>query len=330
MSKHNLIPLSARDEWTDALKGIRHSFAHTHDNSHAMHLTTGHPTYLYRYESGNTAIVCPISERSTEGKKDIVTPYGFSGFAGNQDCPDFPNHWNEFVCSRGYICGYISLNPLFENKTYFVSEEAHGTASLHFIDLDKSLTDIFESLDANRRRQIKNYRKHESGFIYDKTSLTVFFKENYYDFLKRYNLSSANYFKMETLDYLCSLENVFMVGTTDGNKVNSVYIFAHTPYEGLCLFNVSHPEAKETTPLLLWCGLKYFRSKKIPVMNLGGGSSDDDNISNSKRRYGAYSLPFRSLKQIYDKNSYDELSRLSGAGNGSTYFPAYRDPALKK
>jgi hypothetical protein len=329
LSKHILIPLEAKDEWNDALKGIRHSFAHTWDNCYAMSLTTSHRTFLYRYENNSVTIVCPVAEREFEGKTDIVTPYGFSGFAGNADCPEFAEEWKKFAASKGYVCGYISINPAFENSTYFDISDAFGSTSLYYIDLDRSLTDIFESLDSNRRRQIKHYRRSESSFIYDRVALTEFFKGNYYDFLDRYGMSRANYFSIETLEYLCSLENVFMAGTSGSEGINSVYIFAHTPFEGLCMFNVAKPEAKDATPLLLWCGLKYFRSKKIPLMNLGGGSADDDNVAQSKKRYGAYSLPFRSLKQVYDRQTYEELCRKAGAVDGGRYFPAYRNPNLK-
>mgnify|MGYP001220226752 CR=1 FL=1 len=326
MSMHTLIPLEAKDEWDDALKNIRHSFSHTWNNCYAMHLTTTHRTFLYLYENGNTKIVCPIAEREFEGHKDIVTPYGFSGFTGNSDCPDFPHQWKEFAKESGYVCGYISINPAFENKSYFEAKDAVSRTSIYYIDLERSLTDIFESLDNNRRRQIKDYRRHESSFIYDKSRLTEFFKREYYNFLDKYKMSSANYFSMETLDRICALDNVLMVGTANNDEINSVYIFAHTLYEGLCLFNVAMPEARENTPLLLWCGLKYFRSKKIPVMNLGGGSNDDDSIAHSKKRYGAYGLPFKSLAQIYDRSAYDTLCARTGADMNDKYFPAYRNP----
>lgn len=324
MSRHILIPLDARDEWIDALKGISHSFAHTWDNCYAMSLTTSHKTFLYRYENDGTVIACPIAEREFQGRTDIVTPYGFSGFAGNADCPEFADEWKTFARGKGYVCGYLSINPAFENTTYFDDADASSSTSLYYIDLDRSLTDIFESLDSNRRRQIRDYKRHESSFVYEKEALTEFFIANYYGFLERHKLSKANYFSIETLKYLCSLENMFMAGTSGAEGINAVYIFAHTPYEGLCMFNVALPEARESTPLLLWCGLKYLRSKKVTLMNLGGGSREDDSIALSKQRYGAYALPFRSLRQIYDTAAYRELCRSAGSEHNTGYFPAYR------
>ncbi|MBK8553000.1 MAG: hypothetical protein IPL53_18845 [Ignavibacteria bacterium] len=36
--------------------------------------------------------------------------------------------------------------------------------------------------------------------------------------MKRINASQANYFKRETLEYICSLENVFMAGAGKPEK----------------------------------------------------------------------------------------------------------------
>src|SRR5690349_14970721 len=106
MVKQECIPLESRGAWNDALQGIRHAFAHTWENCQAMRLTTGHPTYLYCFENAGVRIVCPIAERRFGGYPDIVTPYGFSGFVGTADDPEFPRYWRNFAASRAYVAGY--------------------------------------------------------------------------------------------------------------------------------------------------------------------------------------------------------------------------------
>ncbi len=135
MVNSSCIPLESPSEWKEALKGIKHSFAHTWENCYAMHLTTGYKTYLYCFKKDNIKILCPIAEREYKGYKDIVTPYGFSGFIGSQEYSDFKNHWKEFVEEKNYVCGYISLNPVLQNSSYFSNEDYSSTASLYFIDL---------------------------------------------------------------------------------------------------------------------------------------------------------------------------------------------------
>lgn len=326
MKMHSLIPIESESEWKDALKDIRHSFYHTRESCYAMHLTTGYRTYLYSFEHEGIRIICPVSEREFGGYTDIVTPYGFSGFAGNEDYPGFQNYWKEFVKEKKYVCGYISLNPALANSTYYSGQDAYKSTNLFYIDLKLSLTELFENLDSNRKKIIKNFRKYEAGFIYDRNILTKFFTDNYYDFLKRINASQANYFSKETLEYICSLENVYMVGTGTEGRTEAVYLFAYTGSEGLCLFNVALPEGRQYASLLLWSGLKFFRSKKIPLMNLGGGIKEDDSVALSKERFGAYKLPFYNLKEIYDKEIYEKLCLQKGfkSDDKSGYFPAYR------
>lgn len=326
MKMHRLIPLASESEWKDALKDIRHSFYHTRESCYAMHLTTGYSTYLYSFEHNGIRIVCPVSERDFDGYTDIVTPYGFSGFIGNEDYHEFQNYWEEFVTEKKYVCGYISLNPALANSNYYSGQDAFKSTNLFYIDLKLSLTELFENLDSNRKKMIKNFRKYEAGFIYDRGILTKFFMENYYDFLKRINASQANYFSNETLDYICSLENIYMVGAGTEGKPEAVYLFAYTESEGLCLFNVALPEGRQYASLLLWSGLKFFRTKKIPLMNLGGGIKEDDSVALSKERFGAFKLPFYNLKQIYDQDVYEKLCIQKGfkASDKSGYFPVYR------
>ena len=77
MKKDYIIPLNreSKPDWDNALKGIKHSFAHTWDNCYAMHLSTGYKTFLYCFEDNDIRIVCAYAERECGKHKDIVTPY---------------------------------------------------------------------------------------------------------------------------------------------------------------------------------------------------------------------------------------------------------------
>jgi len=323
------IPLESPDEWKSVLKNIPHSYYHTRENCYAMQLTTGYKTYLLYFEKGNIKIVCPVAERNYEGSIDIVTPYGFSGFTGftgTVEFHEFNIYWKEFVTSKEYVCGYFCLNPAFSKVSYYNKEDAFKSTNLYFLNLRLSLTELFENLDSNRRKQIVNFKKEESGFIYDREILKDFFVNNYEDFLRRINASSANYFSKATLENICYQDNVYIVGAGSKEKVEAVYIFGFTEFEGVCLFNVATPEGRKHSPLLLWSGLKFFRSKKIPLMNLGGGINEEDNVALSKERFGAYKLPLINLKQIYNAELYKKLcnEREVNSESNTGYFPAYR------
>lgn len=326
--RQKCIPLNSPAEWKNALQGIKHAFAHTWENCYAMHLTTGFTTYLYCFETENVRIVCPIAEREFEGHVDIVTPYGFSGFVGNGDCPQFPLHWSQFVQEREYICGYIALNPIFEKGVYFNSNEVYRSNTLYFLDLTLSIDKLFSNLHKNRKRKLKDF--DETAFVLDRDTLVRFFLETYPEYLQRIQAPSASYFTMKTLTSLCSLDNVAIVGARTVEKIEAVYIFAYTRYVGDCVFNVAVPEGRHYATPLLWWGVNYLKSKHIPLLNLGGGARENDSVARSKEFFGATKLPFRALKQVYEQELYEELCRQRGAdpGDRTGYFPAYRSPAL--
>jgi hypothetical protein len=293
-----------------------------------MHLTTGFTTYLYCFEIDSARIVCPIAEREFEGYIDIVTPYGFSGFVGNGHCPEFSLHWRQFVNERGYVCGYIALNPVFATDAYFNSNETYRSNTLYFLDLTRGIEELWSNLDRNRKRELKGFDK--TDFILNRNALTDFFVENYPEFLRRVQAPQAAYFTRETLTSLCSLNNVAIVGTGTVEKIEAVYIFAYTRYGGDCLFNVAIPEGRHYATSLLWWGVNYLKSKHISLLNLGGGVRENDRIARSKERFGPINLWFRALKQVYNRELYEELChrRAADPNDKTGYFPAYRSSAL--
>ena len=329
MAPHQrLIPLENRLEWQMALTGLPHAFGHTWESCHAMHLTTGFKTYLYCFESDNVRIVCPLSERTFDSYVDIVTPYGFSGFVGNGVRPDFPRYWKEFTKARGYVCGYIALNPIFENSTFFDSVNAYQSNSLYYLDLTLNTGELLANLDRNRKRQLKDWERIREGLILDKVALKEFFITNYEDFITKINASPANRFSNETLSFLCDLENVIMVGAGRLKSIEAVYVFGYTQYLGDCLFNVPLPEGRHHATTLLWYGVNHLKSLHIPILNLGGGVCEDDAVAGSKQRFGSRRVSFKCLKEVYEPATYDKLCRRVGTNpedmNG--YFPPYRRP----
>jgi hypothetical protein len=324
MIKQKCIPLESPVEWKKALSGIKHVFAHTWENCRAMNLTTGFNTHLYCFATEGIRIVCPIAEREFQGYVDIVTPYGFSGFAGTGPCPEFSHYWREFVQQRGYICGYIALNPIFEPNGYFGSNEIYHCNSLYFLDLTLSTHQLFANLDSNRKRQLKDFDK--TSFVLDKRVLADFCIAIYPEFLRRVQASPATHFTENTLRFLFSLPNVFMVGAGKPQELEAVSVFTYTPFAGDFLFNIATREGRRHATPLLWCGANYLKLKDVPVFNLGGGVRENDNVARSKERFGPTKLPFRALKQVYNRSVYEKLCREVGVdpADRTGYFPGYR------
>ena len=328
MITQRYIHLNSSDEWKEALKGVNHAFGHTWESCYGMSLSTGFKTYLYCFKAEKIRVVCPISEREFNNQIDIVTPYGFSGFTGTGNQDAFPYYWKEFTKQKGYVCGYIGLNPLFENKNYFELSDYHSYNHIYALDLTEPEDKLFSNLSENRRRQVKDWKKYI--FNYEKETLINFFLDNYHDFMKQRKVSSVYKFSLETLLFLLDLDNILIVGAGQPNKVEAVSLFAYTPYVGDFLFNVSLPEGKRHSVPLIWAALKQLQSLKVPLLNLGGGVRENDSLAQFKERFGGKKLPLACLKQVYRSEIYRELCLQIEANpdDYSGYFPPYRNPQV--
>jgi hypothetical protein len=103
MSQPELIPLAEQEAWAEALRGVPHGYHHTWEYAHAMHLTTGDPTFLYVLDDPAGRIACPLVERRRGGHLDVATPSGLSGFVGIRSWSEFSGRWAEFAHERGYV-----------------------------------------------------------------------------------------------------------------------------------------------------------------------------------------------------------------------------------
>lgn len=326
--KQTFISLSNPIQWKAALQGVPHAFAHTWENCHAMHLSSGYPTQLYVCEDNGVRVVCPIAEREFRGKKDLVTPYGFSGFTGNGVLPNLQQHWKSFAQDKGYVCGYIGLNPLLENETLLASEDVYSSNSLYILNLRPSITELYENLTRSRKQQLKNFDALQAHITTDKKLLADFFLNTYHDFFAKKGASPVYNFSKETLSYLVQQDNVLLTGTGNNGKIEAVSVFAYTPYAAEYLFNVSVPEGQGHTTALLWYAVHQLKKLQIPWLNLGGGVQEGDSIAQYKKRFSAQEFRLKALKQVYNQTAYEALCREAGVDphDRTGYFPAYRKP----
>jgi hypothetical protein len=328
MAKHQCIPLDSPSEWKAALQGIKHGPADTWEYSYAMHLTTNCKTYLYCFEKGNVRVICPIVEREFNGYVDIVKPFGYTGFVGTGDCPEFPYYWKEFAKQQGYICGYLGVNPLFENDSYFEQSEVHQYNSIYVVDLTLSYDELFANLSRDVRRRLKNWDNILASIVLEKTVLEDFFLSNYRDFLRRKNASSFYMLSEETVSFLANTDYVDLVGAQTLGKIEAVGLITHTPDVGEGFLYVSLPEGRHHSTALNWYFITHLKSIGVPLANLGGGSSDSDGIAQFKQQFGSKRVPLKCLKQVYEPGIYERLCRQVGADPNDIagYFPAYRAP----
>jgi hypothetical protein len=328
MSSHRRIPLDARSEWGHALEDMPHGFAHTWAHCHAIHLTTGLPTYLYCFERDGARVVCPLSERRYRGQADIVTPYGFNGFTGTGNCHRFTEDWAEFVTGEGYVCGYIGLNPTLDQATGYASETARIHNSVFVVDLRAPIEQLLEAVQPRRRTQLRAPLAPRTRLVWDRERLANFFTTTYPDFMRRAGAAPVYGFNAATLSFLCSQDSLFLVGVEVEGSLEAVVVFGYTPWVADYLFGVALPHGRHHSARLLWSGVEHLHALGVPLLNLGGGARPNDGIAEFKRRFGAAELPLMSLRQVYRPEVFRALCLAAGVGPGEEgYFPPYHAPS---
>jgi hypothetical protein len=314
---HQLIPLGEPERWAAALAELPHGHAHTWAFCRAVQLTSGLRTYLYVYEDSGARAVCPLAEREFGGTIDVVSPYGFGGFATSGS---FPAEWDAFARSRNWVCGYVALNPLFCETHGFADVHVHNR--LYVMDLRG---DVRSRLSENRRRQLRDWPAVAATLEHDRERLTDFLLANYADFFARREAGAATDLSADTIAAIAALDDVIVVGAGTGGRLESVALFGHTRYAADYLFNVSVPGGEHHAVHLIWSAVERLRELGVPRLNLGGGIREGDDLAEFKRRFGAAELPLASLRQVYRPDAYERLCREAGVtSDRSGWFPPYR------
>jgi hypothetical protein len=319
------IGIGEPERWRETLVGVRHEFAHTWEYCRAQHERTGQSVFLFCAHGDGARVACSLVEQPINGGLDLVTPPGFSGFAGNRPLPSLPSAWRNFVADRGYITGFIGLNPLFGDDSYVVGERVWPNKHVYVLDLTIGSDELFRRLSTNRRRQLRRWVL--AGHVDDRERLTAFFVRHYADFMARKGGGSDYAYPSETLEALCRSPNVFLLGAVDeqGN-LEAAVVFGVTPHVADYLFGVSLPDAAHHSAGLLWSAVHRLRENHIPLLNLGGGLAAHDSLAEFKSRFGAQELPLACLKQVYRPTDYERLCVEHGGDPAdlSGFFPAYR------
>jgi hypothetical protein len=317
-----LVPLSGRDEWERAVDGIAHGFYHTWEHCHAMSLTTGLETFLWRFDEGGDRLVCALMVRPFDEFRDIATPPGVSGFAGGGDPDRLRAGWEGFTRQAGYVAGYIGLNPLFSPAPWRAAEGGYN--SLFALDLRLSRGELLARMDRNRQRELRSYDELSGRMITDRERLVRYLRETYAEFAER-ALPPSLRWTPETLDAYCSAGQVLLVGLDGPDGVEAALMYGYTAHGADLLLLDASPGGRRHSAVLTWHAVERLQDLGVPLLNLGGGAHHDDAISLAKQRFGADRYALTALCEVYDPETYARLCRRIGVDpEAPGYFPAYR------
>lgn len=321
-----LIPVREASAWRQALAALPHAFAHTWEYNFALSLTAANQQiYLWHYADGAGTVVCPVLIREWHGAPDVVTPYGFSGFAAQTADMHWFAAWQQFALTQGWVGGYLGLHPLLDARSYPAAELA-STQHVYGLDLSWDETALAQRFSNNLRDRLRMWAKSGAQLTEDAAACRRFFLDHYAAFRQRVGASAAYAFSTETLDALLTHPNVYLVGGVGAQGLEAVSVFGYTAQGGEYLFNVALETGRHHSARLVLAGLQALKQRGVAWLNLGGGIRPGDGLDVFKARFGGARRPLRALKQIYAAERYRQLCVSVGAeADAKTgYFPAYR------
>jgi hypothetical protein len=324
MLVERIIPLEDREGWERALEAVPHMFGHTWGSAHAHRLTTGHRTFLYEARDGASRVVCPLVERPVGDRCDLAGPYGVAGLAGTGPWSGVAGRLAVLAQGRGYVTGFITINPLFGDSSYAGEEKRTAVNDAYALDLALGPEALYREMSSGRRRELRTWRAalHEDHHA----PLAAFFCDLHPRFMERKGAPGHHRLARATLEALCAQPGVFLLGAPAGGPLEAVSVYGYTRHAADRLFSAWLPGGERHSAALDWSAAHRLCELGIPWLNLGGGLRRGDSLAEYKRRFGPEARPVWAIREVYDRPAYVDLCRCAGRDpeDRDAFFPPYR------
>lgn len=324
------IALSETRQWQQALAGLPHAAAHTHAYCLALSRSSRLETRLLASEDSSGRVACPLSVRAIEPDlPELVSPYGFGGFVGTGDVPALVRKCNAFCRGEGFVTGYIQQHPVVGPE--FDSVDAHRHASVFALDLTAGTEQLLANMDQSHRYELRRALRDGPALETDPVELKAALRTIYPPMVDAKGAASVYRFCDKTLDAFAGCDGSFIVGAARSGKVVAVALFLATPWVAEYFIQAFLPEGRADTRRLIWAAVEHYKARGIPVLHLGGGIRARDSLESFKRRFGGRRVDSMVLKQIYDRERFEALSRRHATpATTEGFFPAYwKDAAAR-
>jgi hypothetical protein len=317
-----LVALADVEGWTQAVTEVAHAPAHTQWYNAALAASASDPIVLISYASRGDRAVCPVMLRRYAKSVDIVSPYGFGGFAARGPCAGLPGAFRSVAIEQGWVCGYIALHPLLAHPFGAVDGIEKGR-TVYVLDLAGSEENLLASMHEAHRYEIRRDAGLLTALIEDRAVISRSLPALYADTLKRVGASGTYGFSAASLDAWLASPGCLALGL--GEPLRAAVLCLHAGEMGEYFINASTDDGRSHTRILLWAAMRELKRRGVRYFNLGGGAHEGDALDAFKRRFGGNPLSVPVLKQVFVRDRYDSLCRQAGtAERVGGYFPPYR------
>ena len=187
-----------------------------------------------------------------------------------------------------------------------------------------SIEAIRENYTSNRRRRVRQGRRHGLTMEFDKN--VEAFHELYIRSMDRLEAEQEYYFPISFLQ--AALEFGQIAWVKHNGDVCSAYLLLYEDDVVYLYLVGTVPEKLPLRPNDFGFDeiIRVLNSQGLRFFHLGGGA---DTLLAHKQSFSPQTVPYYHLRRVFDDSAYAELIRLHGEHFGrpplSGFFPAYRD-----
>lgn len=324
MASFTLISGDDRTAWEAALDEVPHAFGHRWTNASIDARRWGGSAWLMVYRSRLGVVVSALIERRFHEHADIVSAAGFAGFTGDGISTEFADDWFSYARSRGWVCGFIQINPLLVDAGSLPFPRWEHQKDIFVIDLREGPETLLRGFSTSRRRLIRRWENDPGRVVEDRDSIMEFGKKELSGFMKDRSATDP-VLDLHAWDTLMHADEIRMLGIEEQGELSAIAVDGRAGDIVDGLYLLSRQGRTELSTLLVWEAIKRHRDAGATSFNLGGGVEAGDGVEQAKRLIGGKPFALPALKQIYDGPVYSELcSHLPADGTRTKYFPAYR------
>jgi hypothetical protein len=319
-----VVPLSDREQWSRLLNEDGRPCQSWH---YCWSLSaSGIDAKLAVVRSGDARLQMPFFVREWQGSADVCTVIGLSGASMTAPSARPLRLWSEFAKAQGWVAGYIQIEAGSALPADMTDEV--GTSNWVFLlDLrrDNPLADASYTI----RSKLQKASKIGAVLADDRQSLTAALLDLYPATMRRVRAGGHYGFSTETLRRWAGDPGSLLLGAELEGRVEAVVLFPVAGCRAELHILANTERGRDLTAWLWRNAIERLRQRGVVTLNLGGGIQPGDGLYRFKEWCGAVPVPLQAVRQIYDRQRYDELCMIAGVSNRTDYFPAYRSaPAV--
>jgi len=304
----------------------------------------GVPVLLY-YENGGDRAINVVFRRDValdekmagkipEGTYfDLVSPYGYGGFAGEiSDWESLNSAYNEFCISRHYVCEFVRFSLFGDYAKHYDGETETRTHNV-VRSLDMTVDELWMDFKQKVRKNVKKAQSYNLEIAIENTGKYLQdFLDIYYSTMDRSNAENEYYFSKAFYETVNSMQdNIMYFHVLHEGKVISTELVIYGARNCYSYLGGTNRDYFDLRPndFLKFEIIKWAKEKGLRSFVLGGGYGADDGIFQYKTCLAPNGIvDFFIGRKVFDKANYEKLVALRAQDNPdclqSGYFPKYR------